>query len=538
MNIKTKILIPSIVAAVMMLVLGIVSYAALKTMEQALDNLTNKGMQHIGLLTDARDELVQANVGTYRLFSTMANFDAARIKKETATILAHADGAGQLLKKMQARADVEDDEKKTLGSFEEPLAKYRKTLAQAIDMAESDLASGTGMMQAADKRFVEVDGKLSKFIEDQKQEAATIIGAATARAENSIRFEIGVFVVAMAASLAIALLLAGKIVAPMLDAIRTAVSIAGGNLTNTIETKGHDETADLLRALSGMQDGLRQLIGQIVSNSRKTSTSCRSMSGSLGQINDAVAGQNDATATVAAAVEQMSVSINNINDNANQALTANRASSELATEGAAVIQSAFDEMITIASAVKDAAAVIERVGQQSNEISAIVGVIREVADQTNLLALNAAIEAARAGEAGRGFAVVADEVRKLAEKTTGSAAEITRMIAAIQESSGQAVGNIHHVVEQVETTATYAGNARESIERIRTNVGQSEGFANEISAALQEQSQASNLIAQQVEGITQMSERNAQSVAEAGRAMHELEAESSELQAAVARFAV
>jgi methyl-accepting chemotaxis protein len=234
----------------------------------------------------------------------------------------------------------------------------------------------------------------------------------------------------------------------------------------------------------------------------------------------------------------MSVSVNSINDSANQALAANQEASTLATQGGAVIQGAFDEMIRISHSVKDSAGVIEQVGTQSNEISTIVRVIREVADQTNLLALNAAIEAARAGEAGRGFAVVADEVRKLAEKTTSSAEEISRMIAAIQQSSDQAVRNIHGVVAQVEAAAAGADEARGAIERIRSSVGQSEDYANEITAALTEQSQASHLIAQKVERIAQMSDENVQSVASVGDSMRELEDNSRVLQDAVSRFAV
>jgi methyl-accepting chemotaxis protein len=152
--------------------------------------------------------------------------------------------------------------------------------------------------------------------------------------------------------------------------------------------------------------------------------------------------------------------------------------------------------------------------------------------------LNAAIEAARAGEAGRGFAVVADEVRKLAEKTSRSAEEITGMIVAMQQSAGQAVNTIHHVVTQVETTATYASNARDSIEGIQSNVGQSRRFAHEISLALDEQSNAGKLIAQQIDDITAMSERNTLGVARASQAMRELAEESGRLQAAVARFTV
>ena len=538
MNIKTKILIPSLVAVVMMSLLGIFSYSGMRSMQQALDDVSVKGMQHAALLNGSRGELLAANVGAYRLFSTMANFDEARIKKETDVILAHADNAIQLLKKMQDRSDVTDEGKKTIALLDEPLSKYRKIVAQAIDIADADFATGTGMMQAADKRFIEINDKLNKMFDDQKKEAEEMVVAANARASNTILTDLTVFVIGVGLTVTISLLLAGKIVGSMLSAIRTATSIAGGNLTNTVDTQAQDETGDLMRALASMQESLRQLITQIGSNAHKTGQSCSEVAGALDQINQSVDGQNDATSAVAAAVEQMSVSISNIHSNASQALTANQASSELATQGVAIIKSASDEMMRIASTVKEAANVVEHVGQQSNGISAIVHVIREVAAQTNLLALNAAIEAARAGESGRGFAVVADEVRKLAEKTTGSAEEITRMISAIQESSGKAVSSIQDVVKQVETTSAYAGNARESIERIHVNVEESMSFAHDISSALGEQSQASNLIAQQVEGITQMSEKNAQSVAQAGQAMRELEQESRVLQTAVNRFSV
>ncbi len=163
-NIKTKILIPSLVTMAMMLVLVIVSYFGMKTMQQTLDDINTKGMQHIALLNDCRSELLKANIGAYRLFSSMANFDEARIKKDSATIVAHADSAMQLLKKMSERSDIEEDEKKELATFGEHMAKYRKSVAQAIDMAQSDIASGTGMMQAADKRFVEIEGKLDKML--------------------------------------------------------------------------------------------------------------------------------------------------------------------------------------------------------------------------------------------------------------------------------------------------------------------------------------------------------------------------------------
>lgn len=538
MNIKTKILMPPLFAVVMMLLLGAVSLIGMRSLQSALKSFAEENVQYVAAVNESRADLLQANIGAYRLFSLIANYDEARIKKETAAIMANADAAIHILKKLRERSDIIESEKKFLADLDEPLAKYRKNVAQAIDMAGADLATGTGMMQAADKRFIEIAGKLDTFADQQKKEAESTIAAAMTATNRAIAIDVGLFIVAVVAALAISLILAGKIVAPMTGAIRIAGSIASGNLANQVPAGSQDETGDLLRALGAMQDNLHQLIEQIGNNAQQTTTSCGSMSGALANINQAVANQNDATATVAAAVEEMSVSINSIHDSASHALAANQESSALAAQGVSVITSAFDEMTRISATVKDAAGVVGHVGQQSNEISSIVRVIREVADQTNLLALNAAIEAARAGEAGRGFAVVADEVRKLAEKTTGSAEEITRMIGAIQKSSNHAVSNIQQVVEQVGTTAAYADKAREAIERIRASAGQSENYSHEITAALGEQSQASNLIAQKVEGIARMSDENMQSVTHVGHSMSELEEQSRLLQSAVARFAV
>lgn len=538
MKIRTKVFLPSLGSVVMLLLLGIVSIFGMRSLQQALDDVAHKGMAHTQSLNEARAKLLEANLSAYRLFATMENFDTARIQKETAATLGLADSAINSLSAMHEGNDIDAEGKQTLTDLAEPLAKYRKSVAQAIDMADSDLTAGTGMMHAADKRFLQINSELDKMIGQQKLKAGELAETAVARGNRTVITAVAVFIIGLLSSTIVSILLARKIIGPLLEAIHTAKSIAAGDLTTHIDTRRQDETGDLLRALADMQTNLHRLIGEIIASAQQTAASCNAMSASLQQINHSVQGQNQATTAVAAAVEQMSVSINNISDNATRALDADRQSAELASGGVSVIQSASSEMLKISSTVQNAAQVIEQVGQQTNEISSIVSTIREVADQTNLLALNAAIEAARAGEAGRGFAVVADEVRKLAEKTSRSSEEIRSVIEAVQQSSGQAVDNIHQVVNQMETTVGYAAKAREVIESIQQGAHQSEGYARDISINLNEQSSASQLIAQQIEDITHKSDDNAQSVESARQSMRDIEQKAQTLDAAVARFKI
>jgi methyl-accepting chemotaxis protein len=209
-------------------------------------------------------------------------------------------------------------------------------------------------------------------------------------------------------------------------------------------------------------------------------------------------------------------------------------SGELSDQGGAVIGKAVDEMKVITTAVKNVAEQIDTLGQQSTQISGVVQVIKDVADQTNLLALNAAIEAARAGEAGRGFAVVADEVRKLAERTTQATGEIAAMIASIQHSAKAAVGSMEKVVTQAESGMSLAEQAGKAIVQIRESANDVVRVVSDISDAIAEQGSASQSIAQQVERVAQSAEENhgaaqstADSAGELGRLAKTMREESA-----------
>jgi methyl-accepting chemotaxis protein len=284
--------------------------------------------------------------------------------------------------------------------------------------------------------------------------------------------------------------------------------LADGDLTVEFATEGHDELHSAGNDFNEMARAFRKLLGHIKSEAMQLRSASEQLSASSQQISGSTATQSDSASSMAAAVEDLTVGVDHISKNANDAQNYSRESDQVAAEGGRIVQGVVDEIQAIAETVNHSAAAVESLGQQSDQISAIVGTIKEIADQTNLLALNAAIEAARAGESGRGFAVVADEVRKLAERTAKSTQEIAAMIGAIQSGTATAVSSMKRGVERVAAGVDQAQLAGNAIVQVQEQSRQVVDAVAEITIALREQASASTEIAQNVERIAQMAEEN------------------------------
>lgn len=317
-----------------------------------------------------------------------------------------------------------------------------------------------------------------------------------------------------------------------------ASAIAAGDLTRPIPAAGNDEVGALLVKLGIMRDNLLTLIGAVRQNVNAVMQSASELSASASVSAKASESQSEAASSMAAAMEELSVSIDQVGEHAHEARDVTLISGQQSEEGGRIIHTAADEMRLIAVAVNSTADTLRELEGYSGQISSIVNVIKDIADQTNLLALNAAIEAARAGEQGRGFAVVADEVRKLAERTANSTQEITSMIFRIQQGTQRAVQEMEAGVRRVNDGVELANQAGNSVTGIRDGSEKVTHAVDEITFALKEQVAASREIARRVEQIAQGAEKNSVTVAQTAESAHQMEALAAKLNSLAGKFRI
>ena len=323
---------------------------------------------------------------------------------------------------------------------------------------------------------------------------------------------------------------------PAVEAIRR---LGAGDLTISYQGNGtKNEVGQLGDAIASTLRHMRDLVAEVTAASDALSSSAAQVESRAQQLASGATQQSSSASAMAAAVEELSVSISHVADNAHESANISTTACAASAEGMAVVNNAVAEMQSIASRIADSAQAVEALVAQSESISNVVKVIRDIADQTNLLALNAAIEAARAGEHGRGFAVVADEVRKLAERTSTSTHEISTTISAIVGSTHQAVEQMNAVRERVDESLRLSGEAGQSLQVIDERNQKTLSIAQDIASGTREQSSTSQDLARTVEQIAQSSELTAVSASENQRAAHQLKELADGLERSLRTFRI
>ncbi len=314
--------------------------------------------------------------------------------------------------------------------------------------------------------------------------------------------------------------------------------LADGDLTATVQLSARDEMSAVAESFNSMSDSFRKMVSQVLTSSAQVATAAEELSAITQSTTEGISRQQLETDQVATAINEMSATVQEVAGSAQGASQASHEASAEAHGGERVVNNTIEQINALAEGIRSSAVSIRQLEQDSESIGTVVDVIRGIADQTNLLALNAAIEAARAGEQGRGFAVVADEVRNLASKTQSSTQEIQGMIEKLQGAARIAAEEMNRSSEQAELGVTAAAEAGASLQRITAAVNTISDMNTQIASAAEEQSAVAEEINRSIVNISQISDENTNGAGQTSSASQELANLANALQQMMTRFKV
>lgn len=347
---------------------------------------------------------------------------------------------------------------------------------------------------------------------------------------------LGISIAALVIGLGATLLITRMIAPPLAQAVKMAEHIAQGDLTQRIENQRQDEIGALIRAIGNMQTKLREVLGEIEHSTSQLASTSTQLSASALQNSKGTRAQQDETDQVATAMNEMTATVSEVAQHAEEAAAAATTADDITQNGIKAITNSATLISNLSDSVNESATMIDQLKEASDSIGKVLEVINDVAEQTNLLALNAAIEAARAGEAGRGFAVVADEVRNLARRTQDSTGEIGELITRLQEYTRRSAEMMASSRGMAQENAENAESAVQMLRQIGDAVTHIQQMNQQIATAAQEQSSVSEDINQSVTRVSEIAVQNATASQETASATETLAQLGSSLKVTLERF--
>ena len=536
LNIAPRAFLGFAFIALLVIALGVFAVSRMSIIRQASVDMESNQLPSVTYLGVMTENVLRLRILSFRV---LVNREPASLQDAAARIEVLVDKV-KTAQASYATLPAGGEEATLYKTFATTLDNYLQAQREMMDLSRQDkLDEMRKLINSRIKDGTDQMGEqLNKLIAINKVDATAADAAASDQYSFATNGIIVVSVVAALLTVLLAWLLTRSIVEPLNRAVQAAETIAGGNLTKAIEIDGKDEPARLLGALATMQTNLRKTIEQIAGSATQLGAAAEELSTVTEEASRGLQQQNNEIEQAATAVNEMTAAVEEVARNAVSTSEASKQSTQAAHEGRNRVVETVDAIQTMTHDVQNTSVMIEGLAAQGRDIGKVLDVIRAIAEQTNLLALNAAIEAARAGEAGRGFAVVADEVRALAHRTAQSTQEIEKMVAGIQNGTGEAVSSMQQSNQRTQSTLEMARAAGVALEQITQSIHLINERNLVIASASEEQAQVSREVDRNLVNIRDLATQSAAGANQTSAATHELSRLAVDLNAMVARFVI
>lgn len=534
LKIATKLLIGFSIVAAIAGVIGVLGIYNIKVVEDVGTESYEKSTKPLGTLVQLGMDSQKARVS---LRGMMLDTDRDRMEANAEGVKKRYEDVERLMSEFE-KSIVGDKGRKEFAEAQALVSSYRPVWEEMVrlrldDRNEEALELMRSKALGTEK---EIEAAIRKMIEVKIGEAQERNDKASAMARASFWEAIVISVIGVLLALVLGIFFARMITRPIRQVVELAEKIADGDLTSEVVSGCADETGQLARAMNIMTGQLNNILTTVTANSDKVAKAAAELTSNSEKIAFDTEEAASQAVAVSTAGEEMAATSEDIAKNCIYAAEGVKSASSSASDGADVVQETISGMNRISQKVKESAATIDSLGRRSDEIGSIISTIEDIAEQTNLLALNAAIEAARAGEQGRGFAVVADEVRALAERTTKATKEIGEMIKGIQLETRAAVGSMENGVSEVEKGIEGAARSGSALKEIIEHINGVTSQVNQIAIAAEEQTATTNEISGNIISMTQVIRGSAEGATNSASAARELSELSDELHRLVGRF--
>ncbi len=515
-----------------LVVVGVVSYASLQKAVELSATAGDKDRAVIVLRTiEARINDQKAEVSGFLLDDSRQE-EMDRYANNARILAANLSQLELLI--------LTDKGKQMLAQIREGSEGYGRAMAHVIELQRSGKPKEAVQLLYQPQTVALRDQTakaVAALVERGEQLAASTRQDQKAAESRAVTLLLAFVIAGLIVGFAMTLYIARNITGRVSQMVAMIEAIAGDDLSREdMQIRNRDEIGTAGTLLNSMKNNLKAIVQSIAATAERVASASEEISASATEMANGSETQKDQVHQVATAMQEMSATVHEVSENCNKASESAHKASETAREGGAIVGDTLTLMHSIADSVRESARSVQELGSRSDQIGKIVGVIDDIADQTNLLALNAAIEAARAGEQGRGFAVVADEVRKLAERTTKATKEIAEMIQSVQAETRGAVEKMQSGTQQVEKGVEVTAKAGGSLKQI---IGQAEHvgeMVTHIATAANEQSSATEQVNSNMEQISKLVAESAQGAQQSAQACEQLSGLAFELQNLVSRF--